>query len=67
MNSGQQNYLIENICRPKNFNGECSEVDLCMARIALCEGDPELANKAAFDEAEQSIQVCWNIGQEFRS
>jgi hypothetical protein len=38
-----------------------------MARIALCEGDPELANKAAFDEAEQSIQVCWNIGQEFRS
>ncbi len=50
-----------------NFNGECSEVGmyLCMARVAIREGYPEIGaywEKAAYEEAEHAAKFAELLG-----
>ena len=52
-----------------NFTGECSEVGmyLCMARIALREGYPEIGlywEKAAWEEAEHASKFAELLGED---
>ena len=55
-----------------NFNGECSEVGmyLCMARVALREGYPEIGlywEKAAYEEAEHAAKFAELLGSDLEA
>lgn len=63
-------YIFEQL--KANFTGECSEVGmyLCMARIALREGYPEIGlywEKAAYEEAEHAAKFAELLGSDLEA